>query len=41
MAEWYTKNLKEHYLKDNDRLKMVLGGNALALFPKLRDRHLH
>ncbi|KAG5724986.1 2-amino-3-carboxymuconate-6-semialdehyde decarboxylase [Termitomyces sp. T112] len=41
MAEWYTKNLKEHYGKDNDRLRMVVGDNALTLFPKLRDLHLH
>ncbi|KAG6827533.1 hypothetical protein H0H93_015549 [Arthromyces matolae] len=39
MANWYTKNIKEHYAEDSGRLEMVMGGNAFNLFPILRDRH--
>ncbi|KAG5650589.1 hypothetical protein H0H81_011728 [Sphagnurus paluster] len=35
MAEWYTSNIREYYGK-NKKLKMILGGNALSLFPSLK-----
>jgi hypothetical protein len=36
MAGWYTKNVEEHYSNDAEKLKNVLSGNALKLFPRLK-----
>lgn len=36
MAGWYTKNLEEYYANDPVKLKGVLHGNALKLFPRLQ-----
>ncbi|KAF5387766.1 hypothetical protein D9615_000473 [Tricholomella constricta] len=36
MAKWYTDNVREHYGREGSQLEMVLGGNALFLFPRLQ-----
>ncbi|KAJ7179063.1 hypothetical protein C8R46DRAFT_1173509 [Mycena filopes] len=36
MVEWYTNNLEKFHAKDEAKLKNVLAGNALDLFPRFR-----
>ncbi|KAF8639945.1 hypothetical protein AX17_001195 [Amanita inopinata Kibby_2008] len=36
MADWYTKNLWDHYASSHEQLSSILSENALRLFPKFK-----
>lgn len=40
MANWFTSNVEEYYASDKEKLAMVMSGNALNLFPRLRNTPL-